>query len=277
VEARSVTYAPITVEARRALLDALDALSDQRAALVLVGAQAIYIYTGEADVAMATETKDSDLAIVPRKLAADPLLEVAMERAGFRQDPQFDQPGAWLSRDGYPVDLLVPAKLHTGGGRRGARIPPHSRRAARVVPGLEAAAVDHERREIRALDPADARVISMQVATPAALVVAKLYKIGERHDQAPGRLLDKDAHDLFRLLRAVAAVPVATSLGRLREDPIAGPVTIQALAWLQTLCGSPEALIPKMAGRAEALVGSPTDVAAAMWALAQDLLERLSV
>jgi hypothetical protein len=52
VEARSVTYAPITVEARRALLDALDALSDQRAALVLVGAQAIYIYTGEADVAM---------------------------------------------------------------------------------------------------------------------------------------------------------------------------------------------------------------------------------
>jgi hypothetical protein len=68
---------------------------------------------------------------------------------------------------------------------------------------------------------------------------------------------------------------MAASLGRLREDPIAGPVTARALAWLQSLCDTPEALIPIMVGRAEALVGSPTDVAAAMWALAQDLVERL--
>lgn len=271
-----MSYAPITVRARRALLDAFDALSAHRRALVLVGGQAVYLYTGEADVAIATETKDSDLAVVPRLLAADPLLEIAMERAGFRHDPQIHQPGAWLSPDGYPVELLLPATLHTGGGRRGGRIPPHSRRATRVVPGLEAAAVDHEWREVRALEPEDARVVTMQVATPAALVVAKLYKIGDRHDHMPGRLLDKDAHDLFRLLRAVDAAPVVASLERLRRDPIAGPVTTQALAWLQLLCGSPEALIPTMAGRAEAFVGSPPDVAAAMWALAQELLERLS-
>ena len=271
-----MTYAPITIQARRVLLDALAALEDHRAALVLVGAQAIYLYTGEADVAIATQTKDGDLAVVPDHLAATPLLEVAMARAGFRHDPHVDQPGVWLSPDGYPVELLVPAELHAGGGRRGARIPPHSNRAARVVPGLEAAAVDHQPREIRALDPADARVIAMQVASPAALVVAKLYKIGERHDQSPGRLLDKDAHDLFRLLRAVETEPVAVSLARLQRDPIAGRVTVQALTWLRMFCATPDGLVPVMAGRTEALIGSPAEVAAAMWALAQDLLERLT-
>ena len=52
-----MTYAPITIQARRVLLDALAALEDHRAALVLVGAQAIYLYTGEADVAIATQPR----------------------------------------------------------------------------------------------------------------------------------------------------------------------------------------------------------------------------
>ena len=34
------------------LLDALDALSEQREALILAGAQAIYIHTGAADLAV---------------------------------------------------------------------------------------------------------------------------------------------------------------------------------------------------------------------------------
>lgn len=36
------------------------------------------------------------------------------------------QPGAWLSPDGIPVDLMVPESLAGPSGRRGARIPPHS-------------------------------------------------------------------------------------------------------------------------------------------------------
>jgi hypothetical protein len=55
-----VSYSPITVAARRVLLDALDALGSHRDGLVLVGAQAIYLYTGDAEVAIATTTKDSD-------------------------------------------------------------------------------------------------------------------------------------------------------------------------------------------------------------------------
>jgi len=260
---------------RCALLDALEALADHRHALVLVGAQAIYLYTGTADVAVATETKDNDVAVVPEHLVDDPLLEVAMSRAAFTHDPQKHQPGEWYSKDGYPVELLVPAALHGGAGSRGARIPPHSKRAARVVPGLEAAAVDHQRHEIRALDPDDARVIAMQVASPAALVVAKLFKLGERHEQDPARLLNKDAHDVYRLLRAVETEPVADALAHLQRHDLAGSVTSQALAWLRTLCATPESVIPQMAGQAEALVGNPTEVAAGMWALAQDLIRRL--
>ena len=58
----------IYVDARRALLDALEALGPNAKACVLVGAQAIYLHTGEADLAVAVRTKDGDLAIDPRSL-----------------------------------------------------------------------------------------------------------------------------------------------------------------------------------------------------------------
>ena len=65
--------AEILVAARSALLDALEALADQRAALVLIGAQAIYLHTGAAPVALAEATKDTDLAVDPRALHDNPL------------------------------------------------------------------------------------------------------------------------------------------------------------------------------------------------------------
>jgi hypothetical protein len=45
----------ILIATRSALLDALEALADQRSALVLIGAQAIYLHTGDAPVALARE------------------------------------------------------------------------------------------------------------------------------------------------------------------------------------------------------------------------------
>lgn len=116
--------ADVLVAARSALLDALDALADQRAALVLIGAQAIYLHTGGASVALAEATKDSDLTVDPRALNDAPRLEDAMQRAGFRRNPIDPQPGSWVSPRGIPVDLMVPALLSGGGGRRGGRIPP---------------------------------------------------------------------------------------------------------------------------------------------------------
>ena len=91
--ARAVSYSPITVAARRVLLDALEALVEQRDAVVLVGAQAIYLYTGAADVAIATTTKDSDIALIPARLTPEPTLEAAMTAAGFSHDRSIQQPG----------------------------------------------------------------------------------------------------------------------------------------------------------------------------------------
>jgi len=54
---------PLYVVARAVLLDALDAIGEQRDAVVLVGAQAIYLHTGDTDIAVPAFTTDSDLAI----------------------------------------------------------------------------------------------------------------------------------------------------------------------------------------------------------------------
>ena len=51
---------PLLARSRRGLLDAVEALEGQRHALIVVGAQAIYLHTGLVDEAIATETKDSD-------------------------------------------------------------------------------------------------------------------------------------------------------------------------------------------------------------------------
>jgi hypothetical protein len=115
--------------------------------------------------------------------------------------------------------------------------------------------------------------LAVKVASPSALVVAKVFKIGERQSGKPGRLLDKDAHDLYRLLRAVETDEIAAGLRRLSESSLAGGVTGRALDWMRQFCSSPQALVPAMAGRAEQFVGRPADVAEATWALAQDVLD----
>lgn len=244
-----MSYAAITIAARRVLLDGLEALEDQRDGMVLVGAQAIYLYTGDADVAIATTTKDSDVALIPARLRAEPTLDAALTSAGFTHDRSAQQPGEWSSAAEFdpPVELLVPAGLHDGGGRRGARIPPHSKYAARVVPGLEAAAMSHRSKTVTSLEPdQDARAVTTHVASPASLLVAKTYKIGERAATATDRLLD-----------------------------VAGQPSGRALAWLREHAETHEALIPKMAGRAEDLVGDPEDVAQRSWALIQDVLDAI--
>jgi hypothetical protein len=59
---------PLYVVARTVLLDALEAIGEQRDAVVLVGAQASYLHTGETDIAVPAFTTDGDLAIVPARL-----------------------------------------------------------------------------------------------------------------------------------------------------------------------------------------------------------------
>lgn len=78
------TVDPRYIAARRALLDALFALQGHAEALVIAGAQAVYLHTGDGDLAIAPFTTDADLAVHPDRLSADPLIEPAMTQAGFK-------------------------------------------------------------------------------------------------------------------------------------------------------------------------------------------------
>jgi hypothetical protein len=261
----------VLVAARTALLDALTALGDHANDVTLIGAQAIYLHTGAADVALAETTKDSDLVLDPRHLADAPLLEEAMTGAGFHQDLEKPQPGAWLSPSGIPVDLMVPEALAGPRSRRAGRIPPHAKHATRRAVGLEAAVIDRTLLPIRALDPTDDREVTAYVAGPAALLIAKLHKLGERQEQ-PTRLLDKDAHDVYRLLTAIPTDDLARSMRQLLDADLTAIVTSRALEFLAVMfADGPDAIGSLMAGRAEALVGDPGTVARSASFLAADL------
>lgn len=267
----------LLARARKALLDALDALRDHRDSVVVIGAQAIYLHTGAAATPVAEATKDSDLAFDVRRLADQPLIDAAMRQAKFELDPTKNQPGAWISPNGIPVDLMVPESLAGGSGSRAAKHPPHDKRAFRRAAGLEAALIDYQPMEIGALTDNDDRVITANVAGPAALLVAKLHKIGERTDHAPDRLVDKDAHDLYRLLIAIETPALAQRLTMLRPSELAGPATEKALTWLQALfAAGPDAAGSQRVARAEAPFGAADIAAAAAATLARDLLDALT-
>lgn len=199
-----------------------------------------------------------------------------MKAAGFLPSAN-GQPGAWITPGGIPVDLMVPDAVAGPGGpsTRGARLPPHDRKAMRRARGLEAALIDNQQMEIRALDPVDGRVVRVRVAGPAALLVAKIHKIWERRD-SPHRLNDKDAHDAYRLLRAVGTEELAGAFVALRDAEVCHEVTLEAIEHLRELFERPDALGVRMAGRAEQGVGDPDLVATATSLLASDLVKRLT-
>src|SRR5262245_58716126 len=138
---------PLYVLARAALLDALEALGQQRDAAILVGAQAIYLHTGESDLAVPEYTTDADVVIHPARLHSKPEIEQALTSVGFVSGPRV---GAWAitkELDGRPVsvelDLMVPEAVG-GAGRRAARLVGHNEQVARKARGLEPALIDKE-------------------------------------------------------------------------------------------------------------------------------------
>lgn len=251
---------PGYVEARRVLLNALEALAPHGAAVIVAGAQAVYLHAGETEVAVAPYTTDGDLVLDPVLLRKNPTLEAAMSAAGFHlQDVSGHvEPGIWVAPaevDGtdilVPVDLIVPEGAATGGGRRGARLGPHGKRAARRAVGLEAALVDHGTMTVSSLDPADPRSVQVEVAGPAALLVAKAHKLHDRIARGRAdRLDDKDAADVWRLMQTTSPREVGATFAALRAHSIAGPPSTDALAYLDRLFGSRAGQGIEMASRA---------------------------
>ena len=170
------------VRARNALLDAAEALAEQLDAVVLVGAQAVYLHTGDADfAATAPHTTDADFCLAPSDLSDEPLLHELLQDRGFSPG---EHPGAWFSPDGIPVDLMVPEAL-AGAGSKGARLGPHGKRVARRAKGLEGALVDRKRMEIVSLEGDDDRSVLMSVAGPAALLAIHFFRATYRTYYTP--------------------------------------------------------------------------------------------
>jgi len=265
----------LLVKSRAAMLDAIEALEPHRDSIIVIGAHAIYIRIPESSVAIAQVTKDSDLAIDMRTLEDAPTLEVAMQRAGFVLEEGEKQPGLWFRDDGTEVDLMVPESFAglAAKNRRGARIPPHSKRAARRARGLEATLVDNDVLPIGALDPNDGRVAQVKVAGLAALLVSKLFKLAEREDSAPSRLVDKDAHDVYRILQGADLEDLTERYLTLLSDEVSKDVAKAGLNFLKTLFATgPEALGSMMAGRNESGIGEPEIVSVQVTLLANELL-----
>lgn len=264
---------PEYVAARRVLLDALFALEAHGSAVIVAGAQAVYLRTGSADLSVAPFTTDGDLAINARQLREDPRLGEAMATAGFalHLESGHVEPGIWertttVAGRTYciPVDLIVPEAIAEQRGRRGARLGVHGNRAARRAVGLEAALVDHGPVPIAALDAPDERRITAEVAGAAALLIAKAHKIHDRIESGrPSRLVDKDAADVFRLMQASDPASVASTLQRLSRSPIAGPTTTTGLRYLADLFRRPASIGVTMAASALRL-GVPEDRIAAV-------------
>lgn len=260
------------VRARQTLLDALAALGPQRAAVVLCGAQAVYMHVGEDEFAISPFTSDADIMLSRADLLDEPVLRDAMEQGGFRLDVV---PGIWRSAEGIEVDLLVP-EAQGGAGRRSAKLgPPHGNEVARKVRGLEAALVDNMVMHVTSLDPSDPRAFDVRVAGPAALVVSKLHKIHDRTSQASDRISDKDALDFLRILRAVQTDELGKEFVHLLQSELSGAVTVEAISLIRELFSEPNAVGTIMAVRATHLLEDPDFIAQSCVTLARALLQAL--
>ncbi|WP_125612616.1 hypothetical protein [Specibacter cremeus] len=222
---------PEYVAARRVLLDALFLMRDQIDALVLVGAQAVYHHAPYGDP-RPSYTTDADLAIDPDLLAQRPDLGSELAAAGFTLD-EHGNPGHWFSPEGIVVDLMVPAGSLSASTRRTAPLDGQARTTARRTRGLEAALHDNAPAEITALEESDPRRITVRIAGPAALVVAKAVKIHERLEIGNlDRVIAKDAGDLLRLLRNIAPECLGERLSELSEIEALGEQIDEVVDWL---------------------------------------------
>ena len=166
----------------------------------------------------------------------------------------------------------MPERL-AGSGRRGVRLGAHGNKAARRAHGVEACLVDSDEMVVSALDPADGRSCCLSVAGPAALVVAKVHKIVDRSDEQRARVRDKDALDVFRLLRAVGTNDFHARFAKLGRSELAGEVTSAALVHFARLFTDPSSEGVEMVVRATRPLVSADEVRAACHLLGRELMD----
>jgi hypothetical protein len=269
-------------QARCLLLDGLEALAPHHEHLTLIGAQAIYLRVGEADIAVAPSTSDGDLALDPNVSGEGPPLEQLMRNAGFELARDaggaalvglWTKPGKLIKGTRVTIDLLMPESATAAIGRRAARLEGHQVGSVMRVSGLEAALVDHDVMTVRSLESEDARSFDLQVAGAAALLVAKTHKIQDRSAQGGPRLKDKDALDVYRLLVGTPTDELVVRMLRVRADERASLSVLTALESFRSLFGARTGEGVMMAQRATAGLVAPEDISAALTTLSNDLIK----
>jgi hypothetical protein len=266
--------APEYVVARRALLDVLELLAQQRTGLILVGAQAVYLRAPAEQAKRATYTTDADLAIDPDLLSDDPDIGKVMTDAGYER---LANPGAFLAPTGVEIDLMVPEGAAGPSGRRSVTLPGQSRFTARRTAGLELALLDADTMQIGALDEADHRVIGLRVAGVAALTAAKLVKLEERlGGSRRDRIISKDAGDLLRLFRYCGADVIGRRLAKLTSLESAAPVIERATSFLRVDMAQASSNLVALAVEDRAVSETDRQVAEAMRELSRRLLVAFS-
>lgn len=100
------------------------------------------------------------------------------------------------------------------------------------------------------------------------------FQLAERAEE-PGRTKDKDALDLFRLLRGIDVDTLVCAIDGLRNDQRSGAVTNEALQYLERLFGRPESLGSMLAARAAEGLEPAETIKQSCAVLATDLLSAL--
>lgn len=237
---------PSLISSRASLCAALDALTEQVAALTVVGSHAVHEQTRGLGID-STTTKDGDLAVTPELVSSTPSISERMRMAGFKPLMEIagalpdDHPGSlrWSSRPGLwgtaidssgepvdEVDLLVPEVLAGRKGRAAKTLPDHGRNVIGRVEGIELAVLERDLVDLENF--ADGTFRPAYVARPAGLICAKAFKITDRLDQPGTRRaagIPKDLVDLWRCMASSDPQEVRAAFSRhtgggTGEDPI---------------------------------------------------------
>jgi len=166
----------------------LSALAPHGKAVVVVGAQAVYLRTYDANLAVAPYTTDGDLVIDPSVLGDESSWRSNGHALFTRltRSQGHDEPVIWVKTAKSMVRQFTFGGPHRAAGRdssgRSKRCATrvHGNSAARVSPGLEAALIDHSPMVIGSLEDSDPRSFDVEVAGTSALLVAKAHKIHDR-------------------------------------------------------------------------------------------------
>ena len=214
------------ITSRRALIDVITGLADQREALTVLGGHAVIEVTqGIPALPPDDTTRDGDLGVIPQLLSDDPNLSARMAELGY-ESARPERPGVWSPisqrdrsiHDRDSVDLIAPMALARGDlttnrSIRAARVGAHGKHAVSATHGTELSVIDRQWRTLRSFDGGP--TVDAYVAGPSALLCAKAYKIHDRLDPTElrrnaDRLRTKDFADLYRLLLVIAPEDAAS-------------------------------------------------------------------